>query len=252
MTAFTDTKIPSPHELLKQAYANKQAKNSAYSMRALARNMDVTGAYISQIFAGKRLPSFEHAQKMAQLLELSEQHRNLLMHSLLFHRSDNEEYRETIRHMFQSQLTLSLPLFQPSEIDKYVALTQWYHIAILDLLSCDDFRPDPAFIARRLGLTESTVNEALQRLIRLKMIISENGTWRKSKQHLLFSEKSARDYAMAYTNEMLTQARDFYRHRAANEDTGLRMFTGATFAADPEKVAAAKKFLMKPCKRLQH
>jgi uncharacterized protein (TIGR02147 family) len=59
--------------------------------------------------------------------------------------------------------------------DTFKIISDWYHFAILELITLRDFRSDPTWIARRLGISKALVEGAVGRLRRLDMIKIEDG-----------------------------------------------------------------------------
>lgn len=244
MTSEEQVKIPQPGRFLQGAFDVKKQQNPGYSLRAFARDAGVSAAYVSQVFSGKKMPSFEHAQTMAKILNLSSQHQNILMHSVLYHRSTKKDSKDVIKQLFaRSSDGSAAAKYEMSSHDEYVALTHWYHIAILDFLSCKNFKPNPKWIARKLGITENTVNEAVDRLVRLNLIRMEKNKWIKTKGHLLFTMQKSKDYVVAFNKEMMEQARIYYRAHAYTHGPEVRLNSGATIATNPENIKKARAYI---------
>jgi uncharacterized protein (TIGR02147 family) len=63
-------------------------------------------------------------------------------------------------------------------LDAFRFMSDWYHLAILELISLESFRPDPLWIAKKLGVSASEVREAVARLVRLGVLeIRSDGSW---------------------------------------------------------------------------
>jgi uncharacterized protein (TIGR02147 family) len=70
--------------------------------------------------------------------------------------------------------------FRQISADIFNVIADWYHYAILELLTVSGFKPQAAWIARALGISVPEVSFALERLQRLGMIeVDENGKWRQ-------------------------------------------------------------------------
>jgi uncharacterized protein (TIGR02147 family) len=68
------------------------------------------------------------------------------------------------------------PLIEAIGEDSLHAITDWYHVAILELLRLSAAQENPQWIAARLGITEDEADTALQRLTRLGLIQSGQAT----------------------------------------------------------------------------
>jgi uncharacterized protein (TIGR02147 family) len=56
------------------------------------------------------------------------------------------------------------------ELDQFSVIADWYHSAILELIAVKGFRSDARWIAKRLGITVSEANTAIERLLNLEML----------------------------------------------------------------------------------
>lgn len=75
-------------------------------------------------------------------------------------------------------------IFQRLDLDTFALISDWYHYAILEMISLDKFKPDPRWIAKSLGITQSEANFAIQRLFRLGFIKKNpDGTWKDTSEN---------------------------------------------------------------------
>lgn len=62
--------------------------------------------------------------------------------------------------------------------DAFEIIADWYHYAILEIMTVEDFRPDPKWIARSLGLSLAETRSALSRLMRAGILeVTADGEW---------------------------------------------------------------------------
>jgi len=128
--------------------------NPKYSLRAFARLLDVSPTYLSLILNGKRPIPAKLRAEITERLGLKS----------LDAKTDKQENT-------YSQLAA----------DRFALISDWYHYAILELIQVTGFRPTVSRIAAALGITQPEAKDAVDRLIRLKMIeIQRNGTWRNT------------------------------------------------------------------------
>ena len=59
--------------------------------------------------------------------------------------------------------------------DEFALISDWYHFAILGLAEIKSSKASPLWIAKRLGITHDEAKEAVDRLLRLRIIEVENG-----------------------------------------------------------------------------
>ena len=68
--------------------------------------------------------------------------------------------------------------FSPIEIDTFDTISDWYYDAILELTKVKQFKPEPKWIAKVLGIPTQQVRSSIKKLERLKLLkIDQNGKW---------------------------------------------------------------------------
>lgn len=153
-------------ELLREELNQRRAKNPRYSLRAFAQTLGISPSFLSKVLAGKKSLSEETFMKLASRLDLAEE--------------SIENMRAGLPGFKLSALT-----FSPTEADNFQAIADWHHYAILEAFTLNDFEPSAQWLAEKLGLTESKVEAALDRLYRLGYLKKQaNGEWdRKIANH---------------------------------------------------------------------
>ncbi|MCB0422874.1 MAG: TIGR02147 family protein [Bdellovibrionales bacterium] len=143
----------SPHELqkatdlkglLQQEFIKRLKINPQYSLRSFAQFLQLNSGTLSQIINGRRKIGRKVAQQIALKLNISPEELNLL---------SSEDYQ-----------------FKNIEIDQFNVISDWYHFAIIELIKTENFKNRSQWIAKRLGITVSEVNIAIERLLRLNYI----------------------------------------------------------------------------------
>lgn len=205
-------------------------KNPSYSLRSFARKLKVNPATLSHLLRGNRPITAATRTKLALAMGLTP-----------------EEI---------SRFEASTPLkFQPLVLDQYATVAEWHHDAILELTRVRGFRSDAKWIAKRLGLTASEVNIAIERLLRLGILSkSPGGELKPCDQDMS---------TVAVTQELTSAALRTYqkaileKSSAAVDSVPLerRSHTSMTMAIDPRDLAEAKerikKFRRELCEFLQ-
>jgi uncharacterized protein (TIGR02147 family) len=128
--------------------------NSRYSLRAFAQSLGISHATLSHIIAGRRKLSPNMIERLGLKLGLELQE----IQSVKTNPAAPTPYGE---------LT----------IDTFVAISEWHHDAILELIHTKHFRSEPKWIAQKLGINVHQVNTAVERLKKLELLIERNGKW---------------------------------------------------------------------------
>ena len=63
------------------------------------------------------------------------------------------------------------------DIEIFKIIGDWYHCAILELTYLSDFKAEPNWIAKKLGIGYLEAKLALERLISLGLLVKENGNY---------------------------------------------------------------------------
>lgn len=134
---------------LQKDLAERCLRNPNYSVRAYAKDLLVSPASLSQILNNKRPLTQEMAERICTRLELSPLDRKKLLSNGNHLQDKNIDFLEE---------------------DQFKAVSDWYHIAILELTQCEDFQNDSKWIAKRLGIHEALVKDAIERLLRLQIL----------------------------------------------------------------------------------
>ena len=151
-------------EKLKKDFERRMNLNASYSMRAYARDLDVSVANLSKILSSKRPIS----NKMAKLII----HRLKLEVSDLYLSNSN---LKTARHK-QHKESLKLLL----EMSDFELISEWHYDIIQDLVGISKFDSSSENIADTLNLNHQKVKIALERLEKLGLVKKIKNQWRSA------------------------------------------------------------------------
>ena len=220
------------HEILKDHFERKKRKG--YSLRALARDLGVSPAFVSNVFSGKKKAPLKLVQKAAKVLDLDSV-------TVLEIRRQLQEH-DPFADAPAAKKAGAQTRWKPVSRKGLSALRHWYYLAAMEATSCKGFDGSAAYIARRLGLPPSTVEVTLRDLVALGLLEEKDGKVRKPTRHL--------DIASA---ESKAEIRSFHRQHLRLADTELenpdpaafdrRLITGITVTADRARIEVAKKML---------
>jgi transcriptional regulator with XRE-family HTH domain len=121
--------------LLREELTRRIRVNPKYSLRAFARHLDLSPSYISLVLNGKRKPEKKALHKLITKLGI--------------------ETHDTFVPLTEKTTTV---------------ISDWYHYAIMELLTIPKFNPSPIKISEALGITNLEAKLALERLLELGLI----------------------------------------------------------------------------------
>lgn len=207
--------------ILIEDFENRKTKNPSFSVRAYSLKLGVNHSALSEIMSGKRIVGLKLAERLSEALMLPPETKEQLLQN-----KQNNTAREVLR----------------LKADQYKVISDWYHFAILSMAETDDFESDPAWIARRLGLTKTVVQEAIQRMERLEMI-------RLSKKGEITLVGRQFDSPDGVPSAAIRNTHHQYLELAKNaletEPLEKRYFNGITMAIDPAKLPEAQRRIRK-------
>ena len=200
-------------KLLQAELSRRCRTNAAYSLRAFARSVNVEASALSKMLKAKRPITDKMKVRIGSALGLST--------------------RDIAKFARPSDS------FQVVDLDSFAAISDWYHYAILELVYTKDFKPQPKWIARRLGITTSEVNIAVERLFRMGFLtIDAKGKWIDTSENGELSHinpKFTSDAAKRNQSQLLELSK-----KALQEiPLEMRNHTSAAFCFDPKDLPRA-------------
>lgn len=188
---------------LQSAFSERLARNSRYSLRAFARDLGISAAGLSQILSGKQGMTASKALEVAQRLGLSPLETNRFRDQVVARHSRNPRTRLEAK----SRLTQSQAEASQISIDAFIVVSDWYHFAILELLSLKGFNPSIVGIAKRFGISRQAARLAVERLERLKLLeVKTKGRWVAQKDYTLVPGGMPSDAIKKFHRQVLEQA----------------------------------------------
>jgi uncharacterized protein (TIGR02147 family) len=148
------------------------------------------------------------------------------------------------------------PESQPKliELDHLEFISSWYHVAILEMTELKDFRPDPEWIARRLGgsISIRAVVAAVERLKRVGLLkIDAKGGWARAAKSLKTPQNIPNRAVRGFHRQMIGKALE----AIDAQDISERLVEGMTLTIDTAKLKAvaelAEEFRKKVAKVAQ-
>jgi uncharacterized protein (TIGR02147 family) len=138
---------------IQRTFIDRCRKNSAYSLRAYAKYLEVDQSHLSKILKGQRSFSKDFAKSIAPKLGITP---------------------TEVKKIF-SEGTKAMPGFLALSDDELELIGEWHHFAILELIKLDAFAFNERNTAERLMIHVEEARSAIARLERLGFIQIKNG-----------------------------------------------------------------------------
>ncbi len=234
----TSAQSAAPSDVLRRALVERVSRNPSYSLRAFARDLGISHAYLSLVLSGKRPIPVKRALHFSQAVGLDQKA------SLGFLDSCRRaQFDRKISSPVEPKAKSGEEFFSV-RLDQFKYLSEWYHVAILDLTTLDCFESSDRWVADRLGLTLEEVRAAVSRLKRLGLLTVSRGKWKKTHAKAEFLPGEANEAVRKFHGQMIGKALAALES-GDPEDFAARDITGMTMAINPARLAEAKKRIQK-------
>ncbi len=214
-------------EWFQREYLKRRQKNENYSIRAFSKYLQISPATISHLLAGKRTPSEKFANKLFRKLYINPYEKEFILKSL----------SKSKRSPLQSNDKYNMIAF-----DSFKLISDWYHYTILEMTSTIGFKNDSVWIANKLEISVTEVRQALERLIRLNLLIEKNGILSRTEKFITNGDDALTSSAHKNLQRDLLQ-------KALNAIDTIPIeekdISSITMAIDESKISEAKKMITK-------
>ncbi len=221
---------------IKDEFTRRSQANPHYSLRAFARDLDVSPSWLSDFMLEKKGLSPAAAKRLVSVLSFTNSEAKVFLLSASAHHARSPKDREAARKQLASLKKNKAFTMKPND---FIKTGTWYHQAILELTEVEDFGHHELEIAERLRLPLPTIRRALQELQEAGLLMIEHG-----KMKSCFPEtESTADFpsaAIRKFHEQVIQKSLKALHEQAVQD---REYGSATFAFEASRINEAKQAL---------
>jgi uncharacterized protein (TIGR02147 family) len=195
-------KIPETFvDILKTEFQKKSLNNAYYSLRAFARDLNLTSGHLSEILNFKSGLSDKKAIAISKVLFSNEEDQKLFLNLVKISNSAAEEKERLEKELYNydsSYLKIS--------DDYYHVLTEWYYFALVELVKVVDFKNDDEWIANRLKIPVASVKPAIERLIRVELLELVDGNLIQTYDYFVSPSGTPSDTAKKFHKQLLNKA----------------------------------------------
>jgi uncharacterized protein (TIGR02147 family) len=210
-------------QLVRTRFEEAKGKNRHFSLRAFSRKLKIPSSALSEFLNGKRRFSAKLASQILEDLALEPREKQKL----------EELFSLDNKTVFSEKDKLKL------QADQYYLVADPIYYSILSLAETRDCKFDSKWIAERLFSSKLKVEVAVQRLLRLELLIIKDDKLLTTEKSLSTSEDIINMSLKKRQAQNLEAAKDsLYRDDVADRD-----FSSITMAIDPKKLPEAKKMI---------
>jgi len=243
-----ETHSTHPVQILRTVYLDRKKKNPSYSLTAYARDLDLSVSFLSRLMRGERSLTVNQAIQIGTLLGLTADQVDESISSLVQNAPENSKIsKKFIKAIQKKETTRALKISQSLtfyEVERFKAISAWYHLAILNLTLTKSFTSRPSIIAKRLGITSVEAQDAIQRLLQLGLLEKANGKLQKTKQALYIKTSSSERAIREFTIQTMKRAEQVLQD-SSQEAFEKRCMPGTTLPIDSKKIPQIKERILK-------
>ena len=227
-------------KLIKAAIQSKRVTNSQYSNNALARDIGVSGAFLSNILNGKKDIPLDVLVSLLERLNFDDFTKNEFLKFFLMHKYSGTLFEQYLGALNPLEQHNFLPLVTPTSS----ILKKWYYLAILEYFSCDSYTENLEKIAHRFALTDNEVLETFFVLEKAKVIEKDaEGRFKKCERYIRIPTNEPVVYIREFHNQMIEEAQKNLMQKISTEDFQKRLITGITVAVNPKNIEQCKRII---------
>jgi uncharacterized protein (TIGR02147 family) len=206
---------------LKHYFDRKKKSSPGFSMRSLARRLEISPSFLSRALNGKKAMPPDLQEKLVAALDVEPE---------LFNKAEPEKI-------------MAVEDWQLAEKDSLRILRNWYYIPVMEFTTLENFDGSISEIARRLGLSIQTAEITLRELTDLGLLKIVDGRPVKTNALLKFTSSKTVLAFRKFHDEMLEKSQETLRKATSDEDFQKRLITGITITANDDAIEAAKQKL---------
>jgi uncharacterized protein (TIGR02147 family) len=187
MSVANDSRIPCVFDYLKftdfvRDYTEyRKSVRSSYSYRQVARRSGFKSPdYLTMILAGKRKLTRPNALSLANALEIKTQERNYFLALVEWNQASTASEREIAWSAVLRSAPAKAHILNDAETQIF---NRWYSLALYELLTLHQFKPDPQWIAGKFRgkISAKEAAEGLEILLACGLAEVIDGKWRRGK-----------------------------------------------------------------------
>lgn len=192
---------------------------------------------LSQNLRGLCGISVAKAEKIAERMSMREEDRGLFLALV--------ESQHARSRVARQQAALTLEKLKRDQVDqlgaeKFAAVRDWYHLALLEMTDMVGFRSDASWVASQLGLPNEVVIEAVERLKSLELLrIDEAGNWTQIHKDLELPSGSTSRPVREHHKQLVSKALVALDQLAVEK----REFSSQTFSVDRAHLPEIKSLM---------
>ncbi|MFZ3230796.1 MAG: TIGR02147 family protein [Pseudobdellovibrio sp.] len=199
----------------------RKSLNTLYSLRSMSQQLGISATTLSDVIKGHKKLSEKTALGVSKKLKFGLKETRYFQ--TLVHYENSQD--DNLKKILESQLKVLNPqLRKESEVpdEQYIVLSEWHHVAILELTYLFPKKLNAKIISEQLNIELNQAESALILLEKMSLLEKINDSYIKTKKQFTFSNTFANHALRYYHTTMLQKAQ-----AAIVEQTNKEKFVGS-------------------------
>lgn len=224
-------------DILLEKYEAMRAKKPALSLRQFALAIGITPSNLSDIFKGRCGLSPKNAAKVADGLGMDESEARYFLDLVESKHARSRPDREAAQKRLEERS--QHPLGSPVKGEAVHAITKWYYMAALELITLTDGKIDAVDLSKRLSITIDEAKTAFSTLRKLGLIKLVSGRFVREKEHLLVESPTPSALVRKYHEQILALGQNAVMEKPMTE----RKLSSTLMTFDSRRYEEVTQFL---------
>jgi uncharacterized protein (TIGR02147 family) len=212
-----------------------------------AAQLGLSHSFVSQVFAGKKSFPVDRLDDLVAVLELDEFAERRLIEGFLDEQHAHWKGKSKRFALFLKSAAArgaQVPrVYDELPTNKMTLLSNWYNLALLDLLECPDFRLNYQWIADRLNINSFQAQAAWTFLKENGLVQEVQGRWKKTDAFMRLPVPKGAHPVREHYLQLLQKMQQELKTKTSENDRGLRLMVGASCTANMNKWSEVKQYL---------
>ncbi len=225
-------------EKLKNFWVSKKKSDPKYSLRRLAKEVGVSSGYLSEVFSRKKALTPQLLIRLARALEVDRFHLEELKTQALPELLKPKVSKAPAGKKKSTQTRTSKAVRKKWELKSdsgRILFSDWRYLAILELAD----REEAITIKDLQGRIDATtyyLQEAISRMVKAGLLISEGGGYRKPHSMYEIISGTSDQEIRQFHSRMLTKIQKDLNEKTSQKDFEKRLVSGFSLGIDSARV----------------
>lgn len=209
-----------PQDYLQVELKTRLERRPHYSMRAFARDIGISPSSLVEFLSEKTGFSTARAHDVALRLKLNPDEKEHFIDLVEAKYSRFVEKRKKAKQRIQLRKKSGTGRLG---VDEFLVISDWYHLAMVELIDMDSAYCSPSRLAKALGLDLETATQGLKRLKKLNLVTKsgDSGQWVASDDWTVLGGESPSEAVRNFHQQILELSQSALEHQGMEKRTSL-------------------------------